>query len=55
MVELELGDHEQTLLDGKLLHFFPLGLLAAGNDRCDVGGFVLFATTLLFPQEGHMV
>ena len=31
VVKLELRDHEETLLDGKLLHFLSLGELATGD------------------------
>ena len=53
MVKGELWDHEETLLDGKLLHFLPLGQLATGNGcrhHC-----VTSATLLLLAEHGECV
>ena len=36
VIELQLGNHEETLLNGKLLHLFALGELTASFGSSDI-------------------
>ena len=53
MIELELRDHEQTLLNGKLFLLFPLSELTSCNIGCNHS--IVVSTSLLLPQKTELV
>ena len=53
VIELELRDHEQTLLNGELFHLFPLGELATSD--CGRHHSVASTALLFFAEQGKLI
>jgi len=54
VIELEFGDHKQTLLDGKFLLFLPHRKRTTSNRASHHGSLTTLAS-LLLPQQAQLV